>query len=183
MNIYRENIMKVEASLNNLRITPRKVRLIAYSVRGIGVDEALIQFDKQLKKSALPLIKLLKSAIANAEHNFQLDRSNLYVEDVWVGEGQKLKRWTPRAQGRATALWRRMSKVKITLAETVEGKKIQKKTAKEVEASESKETESKEKKVASSTKTAKSALPASKKIQGKGHGAGFTKKVFQRKAS
>ena len=119
--------MKVEASLNNLKMTPRKVRLVAYAVRGLSVEEALTQLDKMLKVASLPLTKLLLSAIANAENNFSLDRNNLFVEDVWVGEGQKLKRWTPRAQGRATPLWRRMSKIRIILAEKEEGKVIKKK--------------------------------------------------------
>lgn len=178
--------MKVEASLNNLRITPRKVRLVAYSVRGLGVDEALIQFEKMLKKASLPLTKLLRSAIANAENNFSLDRGNLYVEDVWVGDGQRLKRWLPRAQGRATALWRRMSKVRIVLAEKEEGKTVKKKKAIKKETSEIKEAtveEAKENKVATVSKGSGKSLQKKVTTQGKTRGAGFTKKVFQRKSA
>ncbi|MDD5083711.1 MAG: 50S ribosomal protein L22 [Candidatus Moranbacteria bacterium] len=174
--------MKVEASLNNLKMTPRKVRLVAYAVRGLGVGEALVQFDKMLKKASLPLTKLLQSAIANAEHNFSLDRNNLFVEDVWVGEGQKLKRWTPRAQGRATPLWRRMSKIRIVLAEREEGKIVKKKkTTVKKEATEVKDAVVEEGKSASIKKTGKT-LPQKAITHGKTRGAGFTKKTFQRKA-
>ncbi len=163
-------------------MTPRKVRLVAYAVRGLGVEEALIQFDKMLKKASLPLTKLLQSAIANAENNFSLDRNNLFVEDVWVGEGQKLKRWTPRAQGRATPLWRRMSKIRIILAEREEGKIVKKKkspvkkTTPEVKDAVIEEGKS------AATKKSTVAIPQKAVTHGKTRGAGFTKKTFQRKS-
>ena len=174
--------MKVEASLNNLKMTPRKVRLVAYAVRGLGVSDALIQFDKMLKKASLPLTKLLQSAIANAENNFSLDRNNLFVEDVWVGDGQKLKRWTPRAQGRATPLWRRMSKIRIILAEREEGKIVKKKkaSAKKID-SEVKDAEIETGKSLPTKKTGVG-VPAKTTTHGKTRGAGFTKKTFQRKS-
>jgi large subunit ribosomal protein L22 len=175
--------MKVEASLNNLKMTPRKVRLVAYAIRGLNVSDALIQFDKMLKQASLPLTKLLQSAIANAENNFSLDRNNLFVEDVWVGEGQKLKRWTPRAQGRATPLWRRMSKIRIVLAEREEGKTIKKKKAviKKTTKEEAKEATVEEGVKTSAPKKTK-ALPQKAVTHGKTRGAGFTKKTFQRKS-
>jgi large subunit ribosomal protein L22 len=176
--------MKVEASLNNLKMTPRKVRLVAYAVRGLNVGEALVQFDKMLKKASLPLTKLLQSAIANAEHNFSLDRNNLFVEDVWVGEGQKLKRWTPRAQGRATPLWRRMSKIRIVLAEREEGKVVKKKKRTTVKKTtdEVKDAVVEEGKAVVSAKKTGAAIPQKTVTHGKTRGAGFTKKTFQRKS-
>lgn len=175
--------MKVEASLNNLKMTPRKVRLVAYAVRGLNVTEALTQFDKMLKIASLPLTKLLQSAIANAEHNFSLDRNNLFVEDVWVGEGQKLKRWTPRAQGRATPLWRRMSKIRIVLAEREEGKIVKKKkTTVKQESTEAKDAVVEEGKTKVAMKTAGKTIPQKTVTHGKTRGAGFTKKSFQRKS-
>lgn len=175
--------MKVEASLNNLKMTPRKVRLVAYAVRGLSVEEALVQFDKMLKIASLPLTKLLQSAIANAENNFSLDRNNLFVEDVWVGEGQKLKRWTPRAQGRATPLWRRMSKIRIVLAEREEGKVVKKKKVSAKTAStEAKDAviEEGDKKTSASQKVK---TPGQQRaVNAKTRGAGFTKKTFQRKS-
>lgn len=175
--------MKVEASLNNLKMTPRKVRLVAYAVRGLAVEEALVQFDKMLKIASLPLTKLLQSAIANAEHNFSLDRNNLFVEDVWVGEGQKLKRWTPRAQGRATPLWRRMSKIRIVLAEREEGKIVKKKkTTVKKETAEVKDAVVEETKTKTASKNGAKTIPQKAVTHGKTRGAGFTKKSFQRKS-
>jgi len=163
-------------------MTPRKVRLVAYAVRGLGVEEALVQFDKMLKKASLPLTKLLQSAIANAENNFSLDRNNLFVEDVWVGEGQKLKRWTPRAQGRATPLWRRMSKIRIILAEREEGKIVKKKKSPVKKTTpEVKDAVIEEGKSATAKKSTV-AIPQKAVTHGKTRGAGFTKKTFQRKS-
>jgi large subunit ribosomal protein L22 len=175
--------MKVEASLNNLKMTPRKVRLVAYAVRGLSVGEALVQFDKMLKIASLPMIKLLQSAIANAENNFSLDRNNLFVEDVWVGEGQKLKRWTPRAQGRATPLWRRMSKIRIVLAEREAGKIVKKKaTTVKKTTSEVKDAVVEEGKTVTSAKKTGNTPTQKTVAHAKTRGAGFTKKTFQRKS-
>ncbi len=107
--------MKVTATLSNVHVAPRKARLVAGLVRGLGVAEAKIQLEKSVKKMSLPLAKLLASAVANAENNFSLDRKDLRVVRIDVNEGQKLKRFMPRAQGRATPLWRRLSHVTIVL--------------------------------------------------------------------
>lgn len=113
--------MQVVAKLNNLKIAPRKVRLVSDVISGMPVNDALIELSKQVKRSSEPMEKLLKSAIANAEHNFGLDPGNLYVLSAVVGEGQRLKRWQPRAFGRANPIIRRLSKVTLVLEETVEG--------------------------------------------------------------
>ncbi|MBP9751539.1 MAG: 50S ribosomal protein L22 [Candidatus Moranbacteria bacterium] len=113
--------MQVVAHLNNLKIAPRKVRLVAHSIAGMSADEALTELGKQVKRSSDPMEKLLRSAIANAEHNFGLDPSNLFVLSVTVGDGARLKRWQPRAFGRANPILRRLSKVTLTLEETIEG--------------------------------------------------------------
>ncbi|QQS15627.1 MAG: 50S ribosomal protein L22 [Candidatus Moraniibacteriota bacterium] len=109
--------MNIEAHLNNLRISPRKVLVVAKMLKGLSVREAGIQLDRELRRAALPLGKLLSSAVANAEHNFQAVPENLVVSKITVGEGRKLKRWMPRAQGRATPIWKRMSQVHIVLTE------------------------------------------------------------------
>jgi len=114
--------MKVTARLNNLRISPRKVRLLRKSIEGIDVDEALINLKNIIKRSSFPLEKLLRSAIANAENNFGLDKDNLYIFEIQVGEGTKMKRWLPRAYGRATPLIKRNSNVVLMLEERIEGK-------------------------------------------------------------
>lgn len=114
--------MKVQAKLKNLRISPRKVRLVTHSLIGIDTDVALVQLEKQIKKSSEPVAKLLKSAIANATNSFGLDASNLYIREISVGDGMRLERWLPRAFGRATPLVRRSSHVVVTLEERVSGK-------------------------------------------------------------
>lgn len=114
--------MKVHATLKNLRIAPRKVRLTTHSVIGVDAREALIQLAKQVKKSSQPIHDLLKSAMANATNNNGLDEANLYVSEIRVGDGLRLKRWAPKAFGRATPLLRRGSNVTVILEEKVIGK-------------------------------------------------------------
>ena len=114
--------MKVTATLKNLRISPRKVRLVADSVRGMDAKAAEIQLAQTIKRSAPDVEKLLKSAVANAENNFGLDKDNLFVEEIQVGEGPRLKRWLPRAHGRATQILKRTSQISLVLNERVEGK-------------------------------------------------------------
>ena len=108
---------KVTAQLNNLRIAPRKVRLVADRVRGQQVKEAIGMLKYDLRKTAEPMQKLLKSAVANAENNFKLKGDDLYIVDITVGEGPTLKRWMPRAYGRATKILKRTSRVSIVLSE------------------------------------------------------------------
>ncbi len=113
--------MKVVATLKNLRIAPRKSRLVVGSVIGMPVDVALVQLGKQTKRTSLPMLTLLRSAIANAENNFGLDRKTLFVKTAEVGEGAKLKRWKPKAFGRAGAIIKRSSKIFLVLENREEG--------------------------------------------------------------
>lgn len=123
--------MKVQATLTNLRIAPRKVRLVTHSLVGVDAREALLQLSKQVKKSSKPIYDLVKSAIANAVNNNGLDETNLYVLEIRVGDGLRLKRWLPRAFGRATPLLHRGSNVTVILEEKIEGKnRIAKKSQK-----------------------------------------------------
>lgn len=114
--------MKVSAQLNQIRIAPRKARLVANLIVGLDVDEALYQMEAQVKRTSPKMKKLLESAIANAENNFGLDRSNLYVERVLVNAGPTLKRWMPKAYGRAGEILKRTSQIMLTLEERIEGK-------------------------------------------------------------
>jgi large subunit ribosomal protein L22 len=107
--------MKVQAHLKNLKISPRKVRLVAGLIRGKNVDVAREQLKFSLKKSATPILKLLKSAIANAEHNYHLDPKLLKIEEIFVNQGMALKRVMPRAMGRAAQFKRQMSHVTIVV--------------------------------------------------------------------
>ncbi len=109
--------MKVSAKLNYLRIAPRKVRLVADLIRNKSVIEAENILNFTVKKAALPLLKLLRSAIANAEHNFNLKKENLYICEILVNEGPRLKRILPRARGRADVIQKKTSHVTIILEE------------------------------------------------------------------
>lgn len=114
--------MEVKAHLRYLRITPRKVRLVADLIRGKSVNKAkeILTFSK--KKSAKMLLKLLNSAISNAKHNFNLNEENLFIETILVNEGPRLKRIFPRARGRADILQKKTSHVTIVLKEKQEKK-------------------------------------------------------------
>ncbi len=105
------------ARLNNLRIAPRKVRLVAHSIVGLPVQTAVIRLKQEVQRSAEPMRVLLESAIANATNNFKLAKEGLYVKEVRVMDGLRLKRFTPKAFGSATPILKRSSKVTIVLDE------------------------------------------------------------------
>lgn len=109
--------MQVTAKITNLKISPKKVRLVASLMRGKQVGVALGQLKFLNKGSAQSVGELIKAAIANAEHNFKLDKENLFVKEIRVDKGQMLKRFMPRAHGRAAMIRKKMSHVYITLEE------------------------------------------------------------------
>jgi large subunit ribosomal protein L22 len=113
--------MEVKAQLNGLRIAPRKVRLVVDLIRAKDVEAALDQLANLSKRSARPVMNTLNSAIANAEHNHRMVRSNLYVKTAWVDEGMKLRRWQPKGFGRAAPIQKKTSRVNIVLDERVAG--------------------------------------------------------------
>jgi large subunit ribosomal protein L22 len=120
--------MEVKASLKHLRTSPIKTRLVAGLIRGSEVKKAADQLKFSSKKVSKPMLKLLNSAISNAVNNYDLDKDNLIIKEIRVEDGKTLKRWMPRAHGRATTIRKRMSHVYITLAEIVDsGKKEAKK--------------------------------------------------------
>jgi len=126
--------MEVRAKLKYLRISPKKVRLVANIVKGMDVLEALEQLKFISKSATNPLTKLINSAIANAENNFNLKKNNLYIKNILVDQGPTLHRWLPRAFGRATPLRKRSSHILVILDERVatkEAKKTVKKSKKE----------------------------------------------------
>lgn len=119
--------MKITARLNYLRIAPRKVRLVADLIRKKKVEEAQTVLNFTRKRASEPLLKLLNSAISNAVNNFQLDAENLYIAKITVDEGPKLKRWRPRARGRAVQIQKKTSHISLVLEEIDSGyKKIKK---------------------------------------------------------
>ncbi len=132
--------MEVKAKLNNLRIAPRKVRLVADLIRRKKVHEARAILDFTVKKATLPLKKLLDSCVANAKNNFQIEPDNLYISKITVDEGPKYKRWMPRARGTAYEIQKKTSHITIILDE-VEGLKIAKKKSGKMKKSAEKEPE------------------------------------------
>ena len=110
--------MEVNAKARFVRMSPRKVRLVIDVVRGMPIDKALVQLSFMKKEAAEPVYKLIASAVANAEHNFQLDRSSLYVKAISADGGPVLHRFRPRAFGRAAAIRKRTSHIQVTLAST-----------------------------------------------------------------
>ena len=116
--------MEVTAKLRNLRISPRKVRLVADLIRGMDVKAAQVHLSFLTKKSAAPMLKLLNSAIANAKHNFKLSPDNLYIAKITVDGGPVLKRVRPRAMGRAFLIRKRSSHINLTLAEKKDKKHL-----------------------------------------------------------
>jgi large subunit ribosomal protein L22 len=174
--------MKVQATLKNLRIAPRKVRLVTHSIIGLDAREALTALEKQIKKSVSPIFDLLKSAMANAVNNNGLDETNLYVWEIRVGDGLRLKRWLPRAFGRATPLIRRGSNVTVILEERVEGKNRVVKKKEIVALAPEKSETSEEEEIKAEQKTVK---PEVKKEITKGVkpvGSQAVKRMFQRKS-
>lgn len=107
--------MIVRAKLNNYRMSARKVRLVADLVRGKKVDEAITLLSFTNKKAASAIIKLIKSAIANAKNNYNLSETELFIQEIKVDEGITYKRWMPRAMGRATPIRKRGSNVSLSL--------------------------------------------------------------------
>ncbi|WP_069650746.1 50S ribosomal protein L22 [Caloranaerobacter ferrireducens] len=109
--------MEARAIAKYVRISPRKVQIVANLIRGKNVNEALAILKFTPKKSARLLEKVVKSALANAENNFDMDRDNLYVAEVYANQGPTLKRWRPRAQGRAYPILKRTSHIGVVLKE------------------------------------------------------------------
>lgn len=172
--------MQYKFHLNNLRIAPRKVRLIAALIRGSSIEEAEAQLKFQTKRAALPVLKLLKSGAAAISNNFNLSPEDFYVAQIFVDEGPMLKRFMPRAFGRAGAIHKKSSHITLILEERLApgAKKSKKKAVKKVE---SKETVA-EKKTNLSAKRDAEGREAPRVIKPKGKFEGAAKKVFRRKA-
>ncbi|MBZ9572820.1 50S ribosomal protein L22 [Patescibacteria group bacterium] len=108
--------MQVTAKLRHLRIAPRKVRLLADLIRGKKVTEAKTLLNFSLKKGREPLKKLLSQAITNASNSFQLGEEELWVSEIKVDEGPKLKRWRARARGRAAEIQKKTCHITLILS-------------------------------------------------------------------
>ena len=109
--------MEVQSKLKFVRISPRKARKAVDLIRGKNVEEAANLLMLSPKKSARIVKKVLDSAIANANANYSMDVDNLFVKRAFVDEGATMKRFMPRAMGRATQILKRTSHITIVLDE------------------------------------------------------------------
>ena len=109
--------MEVKASLNYARVGEQKARWVVDMVRGRDVNEALRILTFMKPKTAGLVKKLIKSAVANAEQKKVIDVDNLYVKTIWVDMGPTMKRFRPRAQGRAFGVKKKMSHINLILDE------------------------------------------------------------------
>jgi large subunit ribosomal protein L22 len=109
--------MEVKARLKHARVSAQKARLVVDLVRGKDVNDALRVLTFLNKKTALLVKKLIESAVANAGQKEVIDVDNLYVKTIYVDQGPMMKRFMPRAQGRATEIKKKMSHINLVLDE------------------------------------------------------------------
>jgi len=110
-------VTSARATAYDVRVTPRKARLVIDLIRGKNVNEAL-GILANVNKAASPIVaKVVKSAAANAENNFDMNPDNLYVAEVYANQGPTMKRWRAGSQGRASIILKRSSHVGVTLKE------------------------------------------------------------------
>ena len=115
--------MEVIARTKYIRVSPRKMRLVADLVRGLKTGEALAILTHLHKSAARPLLLALKQGVANATHNFHLDSESLLIKELEIGKGPTLKRGRPVARGRWHPILKRTSHIRMVL----EGERKQKK--------------------------------------------------------
>lgn len=111
--------MEIKVKLNNLRVAPRKSRLVADLIRGKSLFEARTILSFTTNKSARNFLKLLNSAAASAKNDLKIDENTLSVTKICVDEGPKLKRWHPMSRGRAYPIMKRTSNIMLVLSGSV----------------------------------------------------------------
>lgn len=147
---------QITAQLNYLRIAPRKVRAVAGLLKGLDVDLAQAQLKYLTRSSARPLLKLLNSAMHNAQHNFGLNKDYLYIKEIIVNEGMKLKRFKPKGFSLVMPIQKKTSHIKIVLDELPEEKRKKKEEiVAKMPRVEAKPTEEKKKEIMTDKKEAK----------------------------
>lgn len=115
-----EQITSARATAKTVRIAPRKARLVVDLIRGKQVGEAISILKFSPNGATEVVEKVLMSAIANAEHNYDLDLANLYVSEAYVNEGPTMKRFRPRARGSASPINKRTSHITLVVTEKEE---------------------------------------------------------------
>jgi len=117
-----EKSKRVMAKAKSIRTSGQKLNLVAQSIRGQKIKQAIDQLTFSRKRIARQVLKVLNSAIANAENNFGLDIDKLIVDEAFVGKSIVMKRMRPRARGRAARILKPFSKLTIIVKESEEGK-------------------------------------------------------------
>lgn len=117
-----EKVKRVIAKAKSIRTSGQKLNLVAQSIRGQKIKQAIDQLTFSRKRIARQVLKVLNSAIANAENNFGLDIDRLIVDEAFVGKSIVMKRMRPRARGRAARILKPFSKLTIIVRESEEGK-------------------------------------------------------------
>tara|TARA_Y100000748_G_C15328854_1_gene423235 strand:- start:219 stop:590 length:372 start_codon:yes stop_codon:yes gene_type:complete len=112
----------VKAINKNVRSSPRKIAIVLDYIRGKKADLALRDLEFTRKRISLDVSKTVRSAISNAENNNQFDIDNLFIKEAYVGKSLVMKRFRPRAKGRASAIKKPFSRITIVLEEKKEGK-------------------------------------------------------------
>ena len=120
-----ENLIAV-AKDNMVRISPTKLSLLVNSIVNMKVSSAINQLQFSSKRISRTILKVLNAAVANAENNKQLDIDKLFVKEAFVGKSLRMKRWRPRAKGRAASIIKPFSKVTIVVEERTQLKKEKK---------------------------------------------------------
>ena len=119
----QKNNMTVKAINKNVRTSPRKLALVCNFIKGKKADIALRDLEFSRKRISKDVSKTVKSAISNAENNYQFDIDNLFVKEAYVGKSIVMKRFRPRAKGRASSIKKPYSRITIVLGEKKEVKK------------------------------------------------------------
>jgi large subunit ribosomal protein L22 len=112
--------MEAKAVAKHIRVSPRKARQVIDLIRGKDIGEAFAILRFTAHKATLPISKVLKAAVANAEHNYELNADVLFVKEAFVDEGPTFKRVMPRAQGRADMIKKRSSHITVVVCEKEE---------------------------------------------------------------
>ncbi len=122
--------MEVKASTKFVRVSPKKARLVADLVRGKDINSAFATLRFTPKKSAGIILKTVKSAVANAENNFNLDKKDLVVKSITVNQGPSLKRFRPRSKGMASHILKRTSHITVFVSDENKKEPVKKEAGK-----------------------------------------------------
>jgi len=160
--------MEIIASLKYLRMAPRKVRLVTRLIKGLSVEKAELQLKYSPKRSGVDVLKLLKSAKANAVNNYHLDPKDLFVARINVTDGPILKRTMPRARGSAYLIRHRSCHINLVL-KPIDEKKIKTIEVKDIAA------KSKKSRINRTTKNVRQTKTHAKALKGQ------SKNIIQRK--